>query len=522
MKKTTIYTSIRSILHYSTLGCLVIICFVTSSCSNYLDTIPDETSVKDLFLERNGVFQYFATCSNAFYSIHSAECDPGYLGGDEMRYYRPTSADSSLPINKTTEIENLENKYPALAILNGKQNAHKPYCNFWTGSRGGINLWEAIRNCNIFLQEIDNTNCVNDEVKASLKSRIYVLKAYYNLFLLRLYGPIPIMDKAIEAGEPMIDFLQPRKNEKEVVEYIVNLCEMSHNKDIELVANTIKAKALLWIAREEHEQGHKKEHEKGHEEEHWERAIKALRKAISLYQKHGITHENEKALEPSNNSKISVHQENNDINTNQWRNLGFIANNKTVNLFYTANGLPLDEDKTHCEIREPRFYKKLRKRTDSEDIYDILIPLPKLEKVDARKEELLMNGIWQDYSILPSLDELELELAEALNEYENSPTEEIYTILDLLRAENGLPHVRKAWKDFGIKANKPLNKDGLREIIHTELLIETAFTGKAFYLLRNWAQPINHIYTEKTYYRFFPIPTKALKRNPLLEQNKGW
>jgi hypothetical protein len=40
-------------------------------------------------------------------------------------------------------------------ILRDRNNADNPLLNYWSGGNGGSNLFEGIRDCNIFLERID-------------------------------------------------------------------------------------------------------------------------------------------------------------------------------------------------------------------------------------------------------------------------------------------------------------------------------------------------------------------------------
>src|SRR5690606_22244369 len=108
----------------------------------------------------------------------------GFLGSDEMWTIYPGNTAS--------------NYFPALFIAMGAQNINDPYMNFWDGSNGGKPLFMAIRDCNIFLDNVSDPGKVSG-LSASLRSRwiaeVTFLKAYYHFYLLRMYGPIPVIDK---------------------------------------------------------------------------------------------------------------------------------------------------------------------------------------------------------------------------------------------------------------------------------------------------------------------------------------
>ena len=75
--------------------------------------------------------------------------------------------------------------------------------------------------------------------------------------------------------------------------------------------------------------------------------------------------------------------------------------------------------------------------------------------------------------------------AEAMNEYYDQPTAQVYEYVDIVREKAGLKGVKESW----LKArniSKPNTKEGMREIIRRERMIELAFEGKRFWDLRRW------------------------------------
>ena len=145
------------------------------------------------------------------------------------------------------------------------------------------------------------------------------------------------------------------------------------------------------------------------------------------------------------------------------------------------------------------------------------------------------------------LADLYLLYAEALNESLDSPSEEVYRYVDLVRERAGLHGVVESWSNFSSNPNKPLSKLGMREIIHQERLIELCFESKRFWDVRRWKQ--GHIYfnrpemgwnvegnTVETYYKvvtnghlefttkqyLWPIREAELRKNINLKQNPNW
>jgi len=144
------------------------------------------------------------------------------------------------------------------------------------------------------------------------------------------------------------------------------------------------------------------------------------------------------------------------------------------------------------------------------------------------------------------LAEMYLLYAEALNEV-SGPGPETYKWIDLVRARAGLKGVVESWANFSKNPAKPSSKDGLREIIQRERMIELIFEGKRYWDLRRWKKadtwlnmPIRTWDIEQedvaNYYRvrqlfapeftskdyLWPLSENSVIVNPNLVQNPGW
>jgi len=89
------------------------------------------------------------------------------------------------------------------------------------------------------------------------------------------------------------------------------------------------------------------------------------------------------------------------------------------------------------------------------------------------------------------LAELYLLYAEAVNEAEgpNGPNSaKMFERLDAIRARAGLEGIKTSWEKYSKNPDKPSTQSGLRDIIHRERTIELAFEGKRFWDLRRWNQ----------------------------------
>ena len=267
--------------------------------------------------------------------------------------------------------------------------------------------------------------------------------------------------------------------------------------------------------------------------------------------------------------------------------------------YYTKNGLPIDEDlsfdysdrygrttvafnqRFYAQFanrtaklnlnREPRFYASLGfdrgiNRTWG-NIWNLKMRKGEVHGRVANTGDYLVTGyalkklVHQDSegdaynkSItypwpMMRLSELYLNYAEALNEF-SGPSTEVYEALNKIRERAGIPTIQDAWSNvtYAKSLNKHTDKDGLREIIQQERMIELAFEGHRYYDIRRWKLAEKYFTTpikgwsvdedsEANYYQIMdvsqrsfntprdylqPISFTELSRNPKLIQNPGW
>ena len=155
---------------------------------------------------------------------------------------------------------------------------------------------------------------------------------------------------------------------------------------------------------------------------------------------------------------------------------------------------------------------------------------------------------WRFSIPLIRLSDLYLLYAEALNELKDAPDNEVYRWVDSVRFRAGLEGVLDSWAKYSTNPTKPLTKEGMREIIKRERLIELAFEGQRPFDLRRWKdamrymnQPVqgwdyqgvklqeyyvvttyfnNRNFTTKDY--LWPLYNTAITKNSNLVQNPGW
>ncbi|MGV8091108.1 MAG: RagB/SusD family nutrient uptake outer membrane protein [Mangrovibacterium sp.] len=220
------------------------------------------------------------------------------------------------------------------------------------------------------------------------------------------------------------------------------------------------------------------------------------------------------------------------------------ASFEMAELFYTKNGVPIEEDKDwnfedryklkystkadnhHLYIasgeataylnfnREARFYASLGFDRGYFEIATAAVnggasfsPYLKLrqsepgnlanptgyyvKKLVAFESSCSQNDANKNYSgydyrfPIIRLSDLYLMYSEALNEMKDKPDDEVYNWIDQVREVAGLKGVVESWQS-SVYPDRPTDKDEMRKIIQQERLIELAFEGQRFWDVRRW------------------------------------
>lgn len=275
--------------------------------------------------------------------------------------------------------------------------------------------------------------------------------------------------------------------------------------------------------------------------------------------------------------------------------------------FYTDNGIPIDEDpawdfpgryevaevpdgheyyietgartaKLHYN-REPRFYASLgfdRNKwfnMEASDDLNTLVVRNRTGEISGKAlENYNITGYFVkklvSYRLITTqatqtgndcqyafpiirLSDLYLMYAEARNESLETPDAVVWEYIQKIRTKAGLDRkttgLVQTWQLYSNNPDKPKNKEGMREIIRRERLIELAFEGHRFHDLRRWKLAYDYLnrpvrgwtvegkeemeyYTVKTIYQgrftlrdyFWPIKLHDLYVNTELIQNPMW
>ena len=191
----------------------VVLLFIPGIACNYLDVVPDNVAtIESAFSDRYNAEKYLATCYSYLPEFGNPWLNPGLLSGDEAW------------LNEEVDDGNIETMF----IAKGFQNSNRPHLSFWDGSGQhgrNVNMFVAIRHCNIFLEEIGKVEDISASEKERWIAEVKFLKAYYHFWLLKTYGPIPIIKENLPIYVDTEEVKVYRDPVNDLVDYIVVLID---------------------------------------------------------------------------------------------------------------------------------------------------------------------------------------------------------------------------------------------------------------------------------------------------------
>ena len=576
---------------------LVILLSATACKKGFLNVVPDNVATIDnAFASKTEAEKYLFTCYSYLPNDEDPTYNPGITASDETWI-----EDNEIHIRSTNVAQ----------MPRGGQNTSDPICNYWDGTRDGAlnsnghGMFRAIRDCNVFLENISDLTKVPDldiDTRQRWIAEANFLKAYYHYILFRAYGPIPVVDKNIPISAPLSETQIKRQPVDSVVNYIANLLDTAAvhlpasilNQASELgratstISLSLKAKLLLYAASPlfngntdfagMQNKGGEALFNSTYSVDKWKRAADACKAAIDACTAQGVklySFETPAATTLSDttitqmsirnavsepwNSELVWGLTHSGMGLNGFfQAIGGAAYDRTyilnggitygnalmgptlkmAKMFYTKNGVPIDEDKTldftdyaalrvatHDERfnvkegeatarlnydREPRFYANIGfdrciwymanspSHSDENTFYlfcragefgqNSPIPITTM----YMKKILNWKFDWNTRLYTPypypliRLADLYLMYAEALNESNDAPNADVYQYVNLVRARAGLNTVQNAWSNYSTNPTKYATKAGMRSIIQRERAIELCFEGQRYWDLMRW------------------------------------
>ena len=213
---------------------------------NYLDMVPEKDieTIESLFEQRTIVENWWKGLYSELNRIFADfRVNTAYLGADEF-------VTCQALYNST--LYNLD----GLKIADGLQMSQNPYGSIW------YRMYVVIRNCNIFLENVDHTYNMSEEDRNWWKADVKAVKAYVYFELVRRYGPICLIPQNMPVDLPVKDYQLPRQHVDTCFKEIINLLDESmeyvpkHSQRISNYGHTfsleavyaLKAKVLLYAA----------------------------------------------------------------------------------------------------------------------------------------------------------------------------------------------------------------------------------------------------------------------------------
>ncbi|WP_268223781.1 RagB/SusD family nutrient uptake outer membrane protein [Sinomicrobium oceani] len=219
------------------------------ACNKYIDIVPDNIAELHMaFASRTMAERYLHTCYSWIPKGHNLSTNAAMLAGDEFW------------MNSTTNFS--QGGWPNWYIAMSGQNSNSPLLNYWDGNNGGFSIWQGIRDCNIFIENIQGVEEMEQQEKDRWQAEVSFLKAYYHYYLLRMYGPVPIVDVNTDTFEDPENIHYERQSTDKVFTYIINTIDEAipalmenvmqpaeeNGRVTQVVAKAMKAEILVTAA----------------------------------------------------------------------------------------------------------------------------------------------------------------------------------------------------------------------------------------------------------------------------------
>jgi hypothetical protein len=357
---------------------------------DYLDVVPDQVpTVDDVFSDRYTSEKMLATCYWGLPRTSDWNSNPALLGSMEMILNREYQTEKGM-----------------LQAL-GMDNAVSTLYSYWgSGDESGVrSLHGGIRDCNTFLDNIESVEDLTRIEKDRLIAEVKTIKAYMHFFLICYYGPICPLRESLPVDESTQGIRTYREKIDDCFAYVVQLLDEAidsgtlprviENSATELgrfvraAAYTLKAKVLVYWASDLFNGNRELNSFLDHNDEpffnqeynaqRWNDAAAACVAAVDICTQDGIrlyqqsdyqhalamsdTIERVNALRSSFSERWNVELIWANTSTTVGATLQWAAMPKltattvnptgilsvpfsTVELFYSSNGVPIEEDKS--------------------------------------------------------------------------------------------------------------------------------------------------------------------------------
>lgn len=204
-----------------------------SACT--LDIVPDEIDTEeDAFKDRTAALRYVYSCYSYLPQARSGPSSLDLMTGDEVVTAFEHETFASFP--------------------KGNYSASNTVISYWN------TFFQGLRQCYIFLNNVDNVPGATDADKADWIGQVKFLIAYYHFMLIRCYGPTILIQEEPSVTTPAEDYLSRRPLD-ECVEFVCSMFDeaadalplrrqttFEYGLATRVAAKALKAKMRLYAA----------------------------------------------------------------------------------------------------------------------------------------------------------------------------------------------------------------------------------------------------------------------------------
>jgi hypothetical protein len=222
---------------------------------NYLDIVPENTPTIDhAFANRAEAENFLAGVYSFTPNLSSPGNNPALAAGDELWF-----DDKSNVYGVSTTL---------WQIAKNAQGTQSPLANYFSsiqeggGYNGATALFTGLSDCNIFLENIHKPYDLSESDRKKWSAEVKFLKAYFHFWLMRMYGPIPVIRENIEVSEGSDAVRRLREPIDNVVSYIIELLDEAYpdledvqenplhdlGRPTQTIALALKAQVLTYAA----------------------------------------------------------------------------------------------------------------------------------------------------------------------------------------------------------------------------------------------------------------------------------
>lgn len=364
------------------------------SC-NYLDVVPDNIpTLDDAFANRYSAEQYLATCYWGLPKAAGWDQNPAFLGSMEM-IMNPNFRTSG-----------------GMRFALGEDNPTSPVINYWGSTATAIrSLYAGIRECNTFLDNIGRVQDLKSDERERMIAEVKTIKAWMHFYLITYYGPISPLRESTPINTSTTGIRVYREKIDDCFSYVLELLDdviasnalpdRITNRTTELgrftqaVPYALKARVLTYWASDLFNGNTDYNSFKNHLGEpffnqvkdmsRWTKAAEACKKAIEVCQANDIRlylPSDYMRTKPMSDTTLLINTLRSAVSDQQNTNVELIFGNTSypsgsnvqrhclprfeagsaanatsrlavplhvVDLFYSSNGLPLEDDQSWSE-----------------------------------------------------------------------------------------------------------------------------------------------------------------------------